>query len=489
MRFRICACTETSSALVGSSQTRNSGFEESARAIEMRWRWPPENSCGYFSPSCGESPTSPNSSPTRFVSAAPSLISLWERIGSATMSCTRQRGFRLAYGSWKIIWNRRRNASISPRSRTVPRSVPSKNTDPRVGVYRPQMSRATVDLPQPDSPTSDSVSPRLISKETPSTAFRICRGERSITRFNHGGDTSKNFARSRTSMSVSGMHRPFAPVGRRLRRSLLGRVQPAGGVRLRGRQQVGALDLAAVEDARAARVERAAHGDRVEARHRAFDLRQALELLADGRDRAHQTRCVRVLRVVDDLLHGADLHDAARVHHGHAVRGFRDDTHVVRDQHDGGAVVAAQALQERDDLRLDRDVERGGRLVGDDEARVGAERKRDHDALAHTAGELVREVVDTPLRSGNSDLAEQLDGPLARIGGRERQVRLDRLDELASDREERIQRRERILEDRPDAPPAHLSHLFPGEVVDASAFEEDLAARHAPGRFEKPDDR
>ncbi len=46
IRFRICACTETSSAEVGSSHTRNSGCEASARAIEMRWRWPPENSCG-----------------------------------------------------------------------------------------------------------------------------------------------------------------------------------------------------------------------------------------------------------------------------------------------------------------------------------------------------------------------------------------------------------------------------------------------------------
>ena len=96
MRFRICACTETSSALVGSSHTRNSGFEERARAMEMRWRCPPENSWGYFSPSSGERPTSVSSSPTRFESAFSSSISLWERMGSATMRSTRQRGFRLA---------------------------------------------------------------------------------------------------------------------------------------------------------------------------------------------------------------------------------------------------------------------------------------------------------------------------------------------------------------------------------------------------------
>ena len=32
------------------------------------------------------------------------------------------------------------------------------------------MAFPTVDLPQPDSPTSDSVSPRLIENDTPSTA-------------------------------------------------------------------------------------------------------------------------------------------------------------------------------------------------------------------------------------------------------------------------------------------------------------------------------
>ena len=37
---------ETSSAETGSSQTISFGSTASARAIAMRWRWPPENSCG-----------------------------------------------------------------------------------------------------------------------------------------------------------------------------------------------------------------------------------------------------------------------------------------------------------------------------------------------------------------------------------------------------------------------------------------------------------
>ncbi len=52
-----------------------------------------------------------------------------------------------------------------------------------------------------------------------------------------------------------------------------------------------------------------------------------------------------------------------------------------------------QVLEQVDDLRLDRHVERGHRLVGDDELGVDRERARDADALALAAGELVRVAV------------------------------------------------------------------------------------------------
>ena len=101
------------------------------------------------------------------------------------------------------------------------------------------------------------------------------------------------------------------------------------------------------------------------------------------------------------------------IHHGDPVRGLGDHAHVVGDQHDGRAVLAAEALQQRDDLRLHRDVERRRRLVGDDELRLGAQGQRDHHALAHAAGELVRIAVDAPLRRRNADLGQKFDGALA----------------------------------------------------------------------------
>src|SRR3546814_8399043 len=59
-------------------------------------------------------------------------------------------------------------------------------------------------------------------------------------------------------------------------------------------------------------------------------------------------------------------------------------------------------------------VECGGRLVGDDQLRLGGQRERDHHTLAHAAGELVRIMVDALFRRRDADIGQQLHGALAR---------------------------------------------------------------------------
>ena len=56
-------------------------------------------------------------------------------------------------------------------------------------------------------------------------------------------------------------------------------------------------------------------------------------------------------------------------------------------------VSSLQVAHEVEDLGLDRDVERGRRLVGDQQLRLAGERHGDHHALRHAARHLVR---DTP---------------------------------------------------------------------------------------------
>src|SRR6185312_14876982 len=148
-----------------------------------------------------------------------------------------------------------------------------------------------------------------------------------------------------------------------------------------------------------------------------------------------------------------------------------------------------EPLDQRDDLRLHRDVERGGRLVGDDQRRIGGERERDDDALAHAAGELVR-IGGEPLpRRRNADLDEQPLGLVARGGRRDALMRQDRLDQLVADAVERIEAGQRVLEDHADALAAQQPHLRARQVVDTLAAESDLAAGDAARRLQQADDR
>src|SRR5213595_770453 len=150
---------------------------------------------------------------------------------------------------------------------------------PPLGASSPTIRRATVDLPQPDSPTSARVSPWRTSSVTPSTARSSRLPSPSNTRSSQGRETSKSRV---TALTLSNG----------------ARMQPAGGLALFSRHQLGARAQAALEALGAARVERAAARDRVEARHRALDLREARAPGAcrDARNGSHQSRGIGVPR-------------------------------------------------------------------------------------------------------------------------------------------------------------------------------------------------
>ena len=59
-----------------------------------------------------------------------------------------------------------------------------------------------------------------------------------------------------------------------------------------------------------------------------------------------------------ELVAGGHLDDLAQVHHGDAVGDVAHDGEVVRDEQVGQAELVLEVLQQVDDLRLDRDVER-----------------------------------------------------------------------------------------------------------------------------------
>ena len=85
---------------------------------------------------------------------------------------------------------------------------------------------------------------------------------------------------------------------------------------------------------------------------------------------------------------------------------------VVRDEEVREAEPVLQVFEQVHDAGLDRHVERGDRLVEHEHRRVERERTRDADALALTAGELVRVAV--AVLGVQPDEREQLAHPLRR---------------------------------------------------------------------------
>ena len=88
------------------------------------------------------------------------------------MSRTVIRGLSEAYGSWKTIWMSRRTGRICLRLSVV-MSLPSKTMRRPSARCSLMIVRPSVVLPQPDSPTTPSVSPGRTVRSTPSTA-RTC---------------------------------------------------------------------------------------------------------------------------------------------------------------------------------------------------------------------------------------------------------------------------------------------------------------------------
>ncbi len=103
------------------------------------------------------------------------------------------------------------------------------------------------------------------------------------------------------------------------------------------------------------------------------------------------------------------LDESPRVHHGDVLAEFAHDREVVADEDDRQIELDAQLVDQVEDLRLDRDVERGRRFVAEQYRRFGGERHGDGDALAHAAGELVGVRVEASSGVRNTDQTEQFD--------------------------------------------------------------------------------
>ena len=108
------------------------------------------------------------------------------------------------------------------------------------------------------------------------------------------------------------------------------------------------------------------------------------------------------------------------------------------------------------------------------------ERHRDHHALPHAAGELVRVRAEPP--AVDADELEQVARARERLVLRHALVRAHHVDELVAHAHDRVERVHRALEDHRDVAPAEPAQLFAAAPDDVLAVEQHAAARDLRGR-------
>ena len=203
----------------------------------------------------------------------------------------------------------------------------------------------------------------------------------------------------------------------------------------------------------------------------------------------HERLRVRLLRVFEDLPRRALLDDPPAVHHDDPRCPLGGEPEVVRDEHERRAELAGHALELVEDRPLHRDIERRGRLVGDQQLGVAGQPDRDESPLAHAARELVR-VLLRPLRGvRKSGRGERLDHLAVDVLAGGQAVREERLGDLRADLGDRVQVRHRILRHETDRSTSDAAHHGLGSAHQVLALEQDAALRDAPVSGQQPDHR
>ena len=186
---------------------------------------------------------------------------------------------------------------------------------------------------------------------------------------------------------------------------------------------------------------------------------------------------IGMLGIGEQRLRRAALDDLAAGHDADPVGEFFDDAEVVGDHQDRHAHALLQVAQQRQDLGLDGDVERRGRLVGDQQVRLVGERHGDHHPLPLAAGQLVRIGLEPLGDVAEPDEVEQLDDAGAGLLAAHALVDRQHLADLALDRMQRVERGQRFLEHHGDAVAADRpQRLFVG-ANEFAPLEGDRARR------------
>src|SRR5271169_5271881 len=344
-------------------------------------------------------------------------------------------------------------------------SSPAKRILPVVGSITRSRQRATVDLPQPDSPTRPRVSPLATANETQSTARTAGRSPRSRAAHVVGPVNAKLFRKPSTSSNgvtvfskcetrdfviLSDGHLPRLVVPANLHSAGAAILIPASRRRMKKR------------------------GDRAWNRIEPY-------LDVDTRDRAYKRACIGMSRKAKELANGRRFHQLARMHNGDPLAGLRDDPEIVSYQKNRCARSLTEVAEQFEDTRGDRYVETRRWFVGDEKPRRSGQCHRDHDALAHAARKLMRILLDEARGIGCPDKIEKLQRAPARRRARGALMDFQETGNLPPCRYYGIEGRTVALADHCDLASAISAHFILRETEQIDALEFNRSSQNPAG--------
>ena len=159
----------------------------------------------------------------------------------------------------------------------------------------------------------------------------------------------------------------------------------------------------------ATRIEAAAGRESGHRRHDAGDLRQAMSAMsragAQQREGCNEPLSIGMTGCSEHILGSPLLDNSPRIHHADATAHIGNETEIVTDHQNGRSPLGTKIADEVEDFSLNRDVQCCRRFVREQQVRAARQRNGDHDPLAHASRQLMRIILDPPLRAGTRTLA------------------------------------------------------------------------------------
>jgi len=172
-----------------------------------------------------------------------------------------------------------------------------------------------------------------------------------------------------------------------------------------------------------------------------------------------------------DPFDRARLDDFTVRHHTDAIGNLAHDTQIMGDEQDRHSKFGLEFFQQREDLSLDRDIESGRGLIGDQEIGIVRECHRNHDALTLPTRQLVRIAVQATFWILDTDEVKKFERASPRFGCGCALVEHQSFCDLLLDPMQWIERGHRLLKDHRDPIAPNFLQRFHGRTDQLVSFE------------------